>query len=617
MPICGMAETFGHLRWSPAFATTCVVSERSSPSRESTLNARCTSRTRPAVTIRGHVLWAPRTKAAGMTHLRGLSKDRLVAEVEHLRERVSSLERELSARQERSETDRATEDLSRRHGSEAVLRESERRFQAIARATPYAMFIARRGDGRILYANEMLCQVVGFTDDPIDHYSLELYWDPGERAGLLAALDADGSRTGYELRHRKTNGEMFWAVTSSVALEFDGEPAILTSFFDVTDRRRAEEERSRNEQLLHTTIDNLPHIVFVKDYASRYLLVNRAYAEFYDTPVEDFRGLTTMTLPHPTMSEKRMFAEEDRRVFEDGETVHRHESLSFNQHGASAYFDVIKLPLKDENGRVYALVGIGYDVTERKLAKDSLERQVNERTLELEMAQGELLRRERLATVGQVTGTVAHELRNPLGTIETSIRALVARLLDPDPKVAEGLARIERNIVRCTRIIDELFDYSRVRKPKLEPTRMDQWLERVIAECDVPDAVALETQLGFEVTALVDRDRLRQGVINVVDNAYQSLCDPGAAVASPSLEVSMACRNDRLEIVVNDNGPGIDDEVRPRVFEPLYSTRSFGVGLGLPLVRQILQEHGGDVIVESAAGCGTRVTLWLPLAPEE
>jgi PAS domain S-box-containing protein len=643
-------------------------------------------------------------------------------------------------------------DVSERRRAENALSESEQRFRAIADATPCPIFIARKSDGRILYANEMLRRTIGFEDDPTNHLSLDMYWNARERAELLETLDSEGRRVGCELRHRNARGEMFWAVTSSVELEFDGEQAMLTSFFDVTDRKRAEHELAESQQLLHTTINALPHFVFVKDLDSRYILVNKAYSDFYETPAEDFANLTTMFTPHPCEEDKRFFMEEDRRVFEHGETVYRHDFLTVNQRGRSAYHDVIKLPLRGDDGEVRGLLTIAYDITDRKRAQDelranerllrtvvdtiphllsakdvqgrftlvnkamaqacqlaperfmghslrelpgldpehaalvgredravlasgqatvfparlhrhaggearylqttsaplldddrrmtglvslvqdvhdrvlaegelrqyqdSLEQLVSERTRALEEAQDELLRRERLAAVGQVTGTVAHELRNPLGTIMASFHVLKGEFSGPSPRLVRGLERIERNISRCTSIIDELLGYARVREPCLEPTRLDDWLVELVRDHGLSEGVSASTQLSSDSTLALDRERLRQAVSNVLDNACQSMREAHAMNGARRLEISSARRDGRVEIEVCDSGPGIPEEAREKVFEPLYSTRAFGVGLGLPLVKQVMLEHGGDVEIGTASLGGAKVVLWLPVPRE-
>ena len=119
--------------------------------------------------------------------------------------------------------------------------------------------------------------------------------------------------------------------------------------------------------------------------------------------------------------------------------------------------------------------------------------------------------------------------------------------------------------------------------------------------------------LASGVEAAFDRDRLRRAVVNVYDNACQAVEGNGDG-ADNEVVVATKVKGERVEIVVTDNGPGIADDELGKVFEPLYSTKSFGVGLGLPVVEKIVEEHGGGVDITSTIGRGTQVTLWLPLA---
>lgn len=240
-----------------------------------------------------------------------------------------------------------------------------------------------------------------------------------------------------------------------------------------------------------------------------------------------------------------------------------------------------------------------------------LEMQIGERTAALEQAQASLLAQERLATLGKLTGTVSHELRNPLGTIQTSIDVLRGELGAAEPKVERALQRIERNIHRCESIINELLDYSRGSPPNVQRVQVDNWLRDILA--GYPHPLRIECENVDPIVAEFDPERLRRAVINVLDNAWQACVErPTASAAAPCVRVAVRADATRLEIDIADNGAGMTPEVLGRVFEPLFSTRAFGIGLGLAIVRQILQQHGGGVELDSVPGRGTRVCLWLP-----
>lgn len=244
-----------------------------------------------------------------------------------------------------------------------------------------------------------------------------------------------------------------------------------------------------------------------------------------------------------------------------------------------------------------------------------LESIVSKRSAELRDAQVNLLRQERLATLGQLTGTVSHELRNPLGTIQTSVDVLRQRL-DTCPKDLERtLERIVRNIHRCENIINELLDYSRGSRPHLQTVHIDAWLDDILIPYRTNPDVRIEAEIPAGLVCELDPERLRRAVINVIDNAIHALTESErrSHTDQPRIRIRVHKDTERLVIAIEDNGPGIPDAVLERIFEPLFSTRAFGVGLGLAIVQQILEQHAGGVEVSSNEQLGTRVSLWLPL----
>lgn len=304
------------------------------------------------------------------------------------------------------------------------------------------------------------------------------------------------------------------------------------------------------------------------------------------------------------------------------------ESFDPNDPGSDINFSARALP-DDEIG----LLGRTFEklseelrstISERKRSesdlkklKEGLEQMVDERTTELREAQESLVRQERLAVLGQMSAVVSHELRNPLGTIRTSMITIADNTEGRGLDVEGAIERIVRNIKRCDGIIVELLDYTRDTAPNREPTDVDEWLGGVLDELEVPPGLSLGRDLASGVEADIDRDRLRRAVINIYDNACQAVTGNGNGADK---EVAVATRADgeRVEIEVTDSGPGIADDELGHIFEPLYSTKSFGIGLGLPVVKKIAEEHGGGVGISSEIGRGTRVTLWLPLtAPEQ
>ena len=165
---------------------------------------------------------------------------------------------------------------------------------------------------------------------------------------------------------------------------------------------------------------------------------------------------------------------------------------------------------------------------------NTMVRGLAERTKDLEAAQEELVRREKLAVLGRLTATVSHELRNPLGTVRNSIFTIREGLGEQDiNRVDRALARAERGISRCDGIIEELLDYSRTSKLNLDDTPMDEWLGDILDELTLPPSIGLVRRLGSGVSLGIDRERLRRCLINIVDNAWQALIEDADQTDNP------------------------------------------------------------------------------------
>jgi signal transduction histidine kinase len=232
------------------------------------------------------------------------------------------------------------------------------------------------------------------------------------------------------------------------------------------------------------------------------------------------------------------------------------------------------------------------------------------------VAEAELLKKERLSVLGQLTATVAHELRNPLSAIRNTLFTLREVSSGAGLSLERPIARIQRSIGRCDRIAGDLIEYTRARELSRVSVVFDEWLHQVLVDHPLPSNVTLVERLqADEATVRVDTDRLRRVVINLLDNAAQAIGEMPPTPAPQRIVVRSALCDDGVELTVTDTGPGIPREHMPRIFEPMFRTKSFGTGLGLATARQIVGQHAGNISVDSEVGRGTCVTVRLPLEP--
>jgi signal transduction histidine kinase len=243
----------------------------------------------------------------------------------------------------------------------------------------------------------------------------------------------------------------------------------------------------------------------------------------------------------------------------------------------------------------------------------SLYRKLRETRSELEVMRSAQLRLEQLAAMGEKAGTTAHELRNPLGVIATSMSVIEFKTRQTGLDVSKSLERAHRAIRRCEHIIDEQLDQARALGHHPETVRIDDWLSGLIEEMEISNDTSVTVNLNAHgVAAEIDQDSFRRVLINLVDNAVQALSE---TPTERNITIGTNADQDGAEIYVEDNGPGIAPHLLDHVTEVLVSTKPYGTGLGLPTVQRIIDEHGGAMTIESQPQHGTRVTLRLPKSP--
>jgi PAS domain S-box-containing protein len=366
--------------------------------------------------------------------------------------------------------------------------------------------------------------------------------------------------------------------------------------------------RAANAAFLDAILDNLAHPVFVKDREFRFVLLNRALCEMVGHDREDMVGKTDFDF-FPR-EQATFFREKDELVFETGRVVEVEEERITDADGSQHLLATTKVPLRNDEGRITHVVGIIHDITAIKAAEeglrrsnDELERRVAQRTAALETAQDELLRKERLAVLGQLAGGVAHQIRNPLGAIANAA-AVLRRHVEGD-EALQATEIIQEEVRRANGIITELVDYARMRPPAREMVPLRRLVEAALRDHPPPPAVQISSE-GAGCDVWVDESQIRDALGNVLRNAYEAMPSGGT--------VSIGCEHDNrtATLWVCDGGGGMDPELLPRIFEPLVTTKAHGMGLGLTVARALVENHGGSICCAPGPEGGTRFDLHLP-----
>jgi PAS domain S-box-containing protein len=274
-------------------------------------------------------------------------------------------------------------------------------------------------------------------------------------------------------------------------------------------------------------------------------------------------------------------------------------------------------PLFDAKGTFLGYRGIGRDITDRVLTErelkrhqHSLEELVAERTRKLEATQKELLQQERLATIGRLVATVSHELRNPLGAVRNAAFYLKRKAPQGVPHWTEQLQIIDKEINAADKIISDLLETTRAKVPVMKNFELARLVKQVFESCRGDHRVEFKYFSDpDDLWLAADRDHLRQVLLNLVTNSIHALRNGGTIVISARQEAT------RNVVRVRDDGPGIPDEHHEQIFEPLFTTKSKGNGLGLWISKEIVERHGGSLELSPDTHSGTSFEISLPHDP--
>ena len=238
---------------------------------------------------------------------------------------------------------------------------------------------------------------------------------------------------------------------------------------------------------------------------------------------------------------------------------------------------------------------------------------LNRTSRELKTAQDQLLIRERLAVLGQFSGNISHELRNPLGVIGSSAFYLKKVLKEPNQKVVEHLQKIESNVNTASAIIQSMLNLTRMKKPAMAKCELIPIISSAINDLKIPAAIRLVRDFPTKKLFMYGEvEQIRMALKNILKNAKDSIKKNGTV--SVSVTPTTDCS---VKITVKDTGCGIASKDLKQVFQPLFSTKTHGIGFGLSITKMIVDNHGGSIEVESVPGEGTTFILCLPLYVKE
>ena len=391
-----------------------------------------------------------------------------------------------------------------------------------------------------------------------------------------------------------------------------------------------------SEERYRSLIEGVPVGIYRTTPEGQILDANPALVQMLGYPDRESLLAVDVIDTYTNAEERRQW----KAAMERDGVVHNYE-LQFRQRDGAVIWVVDSAQaVQGPDGQVLYYEGTLKDITERRRAEEALrelnttlEIQVAERTAELEQravelettlaelreAQERLVRSERLAAIGELAASVAHELRNPLSVIRAGTYYIRHKLpqAGTDDKVWKNLERIENKITASDKIIHDLLEFARVRPPELRLADVNEIVQAAMASAALPENVSTVIQLAKGLPPLsLDTHQLERAFLNLITNAIQALTLSQVSKAPKKDRLTVRTWEEKGSILVSigDTGAGIPPEDLERMFEPLFTTKVHGTGLGLAICRRIVKAHGGSVKAESQVGAGSTFTVRLPVS---
>ena len=487
------------------------------------------------------------------------------------------------------------------------LRKSEEKYRGIFENALEGIFQISF-DGKILSANPAMARILGYDSQyeiiaNITDIRTQLYCYPEDRDSIIAELLDRGEIIGRECQYYCKDRKKIWvSITASTVRDDAGNPLYIEGLLtDISDRKRAEEALAEARNYLDKIINFVADPIFVKDRQHRFVLINDACCELLGRSREELIGKDDLAIFN--RDEAEVFLAKDEMVFQSGEENVNEESVTDS---IEVVHTVVtkKTLYVDEKGEKF-IVGVVRDVTERR------------------RMEGELIKAQKLESVGLLAGGIAHDFNNLLTAILGNI-SLSKILISPQDKAYERLTAAEKASLRAKDLTQRLLTFSKGGIPVKKTISPAEVINDAAGLACSGSMAMCELSVPDDLWAIdADEGQISQVINNIVINAIQAMPNGGKVtvhcgniVVSADDELPLRSGN-YIKISIKDQGEGIPEESLGRIFDPYFTTREKGRGLGLATTYSIIKNHEGHVTVDSKVGAGTTFSIYLPASDSQ
>jgi two-component system cell cycle sensor histidine kinase/response regulator CckA len=482
------------------------------------------------------------------------------------------------------------------------LKESEMRFQNLFEKLPVG-YHSLDSDGNLLAVNDSWCETFGYSRAEVLGSNFSRFLVPEEKEAFLgkfAAFKSAGEVSDVNWRIMRKDGTARHLVFKGrIGHNADGTfKQTHCVFEDITERKAASDAMETQRRLLSDVINNSGSAIYALDLGGRFVIANKALSDILGVPGERIIGKTREGIVPPEYA--RMHMENDRKVIEGGVPCFFEEEVSGP--AGRQYFYSSKFPLIDNMGKTYGVCGISTDITERKRG---------------ERLMRDMYNMQRVESLGELAGGIAHDFNNMLTGIMANLSLLAARV---DGGENGDIVRETLDATKGAQALTaQLLSFSKGGRPVRKELCLEAALKDIFNLATRGASAAKELDVYDGLWSVEgDENQIKQAVNNILINGLQAMPSGGTiGLKAENIPETAALPfpltpGKYVRVTVSDSGAGIAAENLTRIFEPYYSTKPKGHGLGLAMSWSVVKNHGGHIEVSSAPDKGTQFRVYLP-----
>ncbi len=505
-------------------------------------------------------------------------------------------------------------DITARRRAEKALQESEKKYRTLVEQSLQGIAIVKGSPLRVVFANSAVAKIVGYSLGELVSFpseTIQTIIHPEDREVLLMRLkdrlEGKSTLSRYEARLIRKDGKTVWLELSASLVNYEGERAIQATFMDITSRKQAEimlkthakqledkvKERTKglkeSEEKLRSIFAASPDAITVTNLDGVVIECNMQTLRMHEySSKADLIGKSAFELI--AECDKQRALENMRKTLEQG-LIANIEYTFVTCNGREFPAELSASVIRDALGSAIFFVALTRDITERKRMEKKL------------------LTSERLAAIGELATMVGHDLRNPLQSIQNATYCIENELKSfPTPLNTRNMLKILKDSIDyADKIIKDLRDFSTPQEPIFQRLDLNEIIRSTASRFETSSNTKISLELGKIPKSFMDQNQIQRILSNIIQNSMQAMETGG------TITISTKQSGCFIEIEIEDTGKGIPQENLRKIFTPFFTTKSRGMGFGLPICKKFVENHNGKITVSSQEGKGTIFRIQLPI----